>query len=269
VKRRILLVTNSPGLALRLLQDYGDRLKRLEVSVPLVITVYPSMQFTDRIRDLRGKIRRQARINQISQTAQLLRHCAYRWFNRSGDKSPVQSRIEQLRECCRVLEVESINDQDAVASIRQGNFDFGISIKSDQLSRQTLDAIGVPMFNVHYSDPAFVRGLPPVFWEVLDHRDSIRITLHRVTAQLDAGDILLQRDVPIDWRRTLRETMRATCLRAAGVVNELVMNGIEKLCNGSAEFRVFEPGPLRTTPGIVQILRAEAICQRRFAGENR
>lgn len=269
VKRRIVLITPMPVLVLRFLQDAADRLNRLEVSVPLVIKIYPSMRFTDRIHDLRRNIRLQARINQVSETAQLIHHFGYRWFNRSSRKASFESSIEQLREVCRVVEVESANDQDAVTAIREGNFEFGILLKADQLSRRTLDVVGLPLFNIHYSDPAFVRGRPPVFWEILDNRDHITITLHRVSLQLDAGAIVLQYDVPIVWRRTLRETMRATLQHARGVVIETLMTGIEKLCDGSAEFRLAEPGPLRTTPTISQVLQAEAICRRRFARANR
>jgi hypothetical protein len=123
----------------------------------------------------------------------------------------------------------------------------------------------MPLFNVHFSDPALVRGLPPVFWEIFEERDFITLTFHRVTSRLDAGDVLLQREVPIVWERTLAGTIRATRRLAAEELARLVVDGLSMWREGADARPVVKPGPLRTVPCLSQALRAARICRERYA----
>ena len=130
-------------------------------------------------------------------------------------------------------------------------------------TRRTLDALALPLFNLHLSDPAFVRGIPPVFWEVLAGRDTVVPTLHRLTATLDGGEVIHQQACPIAWRPGLRETIDATHARIAAAVPAILEEGLRRILDGTAQARAIAPGPLRTTPSRRQIREAQRRCRER------
>ena len=221
------------------------------------------MRLADRFRDLRSTVSRRARINRISPSLQWVHYFAYRWVTRRLPSGSVESAVGALGKGRRLLEVRSANDPAVASALREEDCALGIVFGGDVLTRPTLEALDVPLFNIHLSDPAFVRGLPPVFWEILGGHDSIRMTLHVLAPQLDAGPIVTQKDVPIAWQRTLGGTLLRTTERCAGEVTSLLADGIRAILDGSVEPRPIGPGTLRTTPTIRQILQARRICRKR------
>jgi methionyl-tRNA formyltransferase len=173
--------------------------------------------------------------------------------------------LARLREGHRVLEATSVNDPAVVAALRASDVALGVVLGCDVFSRRTLDALAFPLYNLHLGDPAFVRGLPPAFWEVLAGRDEVRPTLHRLTATLDGGDMILQETVPVAWRPTLRGTLVATHARLMAAVPAMVETGLRGILDGSARPRTIVPGPLRTTPTIGQLVAAARMCRARAA----
>jgi folate-dependent phosphoribosylglycinamide formyltransferase PurN len=259
--RRIALLTSSP----RLLQSFlrNDALcGELGIEIPLVVWIRPSMRLADRCRDLHRTVRRRARINRTSRGLQLLHYLAYRWVTRDPS-SAMESGATTLGEGRRLLELRSANDPAMVAALHTERCALGIVFGVDVLSRRTLESLDVPLFNIHLSDPAVVRGLPPVFWEILAGCDAIHMTLHALIAQLDAGPIVTQREVPIVWQRTLGGTISRTLERCRQEVAWLLADGLRTILDGSAQPRSVVPGTLRTTPTIQQIVRAARICRMR------
>jgi methionyl-tRNA formyltransferase len=120
------------------------------------------------------------------------------------------------------------------------------------------------LFNLHLSDPAFVRGLPPILWEVLDGRDSIVLTLHRLTSTLDGGDVIHQQAMPIVWQPTLGATLRATRATFDRAIPGVFERGLRQILDGTARPRPIVPGPLRTMPSAGQLLEANRICRKRW-----
>jgi methionyl-tRNA formyltransferase len=52
--------------------------------------------------------------------------------------------------------------------------------------------------NLHCGRLPQYRGAPPAFWELYEGERDIGVTVHRVTAQVDAGPILAQCVLPLD-----------------------------------------------------------------------
>ena len=227
------------------------------------------MRLPDRLRDLRRVIRRQAAINRTAQAAQLIHHVAFRWLARAANDGSLAASIEVLRRGRRVVEAESGNAPVVVDALRNSGCALGVIVGADVLTRHTLEAVELPLLNVHLGDPAFVRGQPPVFWEILDRRTSITLTLHHVIPQLDAGAVVLQRESPIVWGPTLGETMRRTRERASAEIARLVSDGIRRMGDTEAQNRPRAPGPLRTTPTVWESFRADRLCRAREAQQRR
>lgn len=272
--KKIVLLSSMSSTPHLFITAGSDRLPALGVKVPLLISIHPSMKLLDRVRDLRRAMKSQSKINHTSPLVQLLHHFWYRRINVTESDASLNSgqvgsgqagsgRVNRA-EFKQIVNVFSANDDLVIQRIRELDCDMGIVLGSDVISRRTLDAIGIPLFNVHFSDPAFVRGRPPVFWEILDQRDTISLTLHRVTPELDAGDVLLQRKVPIHWQPDLKETILQTRRATTSPLLELLFEGLGQLIDGSAQFQTSPAGPLRTTPTFRQMIRAQRICAQRY-----
>jgi methionyl-tRNA formyltransferase len=129
------------------------------------------------------------------------------------------------------------------------------------LTKETLAALNRPAINIHSSDPRFMRGAPSVVWEVLDRRKSITLTIHQVTPELDSGDILLQRELPIRFSGGLGATLERTFVDSVPVITRLFAETIVGLKNRRLTPQPFAPGPLRVTPKCTQTLAAEFRCR--------
>jgi folate-dependent phosphoribosylglycinamide formyltransferase PurN len=261
---RIALITSSPGLVEPFLRA-TERRQRTGIEVVLVVRVRPSMRLVDRVRDLRRVLRRQARINRTSPLLQAVHYFTYRRLSGWARRSIPASAEQALGNGRSVVEVESANDPAAVAALQDSGAALGVVVGADVLSRATLEALGLPLYNLHMSDPVFVRGMPMFFWEIHGDRDSICMTLHELVADLDAGPVLAQRSSPVVWGPTLAETLRRTGAAAADEVARLLDDGIAGILDGTLQPRRVARGPLRTTPTVRQSLRAHRICRQRFA----
>jgi len=262
--RKIALITASPPLALPFVRDVALH-RRLDIEIALAIRIHPSMKLADRARDLRRTIVRRSKINGTSVVAQSIHYLVNRQFMRTRNPRPTMAAaIDALREGRRFVAATSVNEPAVAAALQAQELALGVVIGGDVFSRRTLDALDLPLFNLHLSDPAFVRGLPPIFWEVLDGRDSIVLTMHRLTSTLDGGDVIHQRAVPIVWQPTLGATLRATRATFDQAIPALLEQGLRQILEGAARPRPIVPGPLRTLPSTGQLLEARRKCRKRW-----
>lgn len=81
--------------------------------------------------------------------------------------------------------------------------------------------------NLHPSLLPHQRGRDPYFW-ALRERSPYGVTLHRVTLEVDAGDVLAQTALPVDWTDTA-QTLNARSRRA---LVELVERSLPLLLDG-------------------------------------
>ncbi len=167
------------------------------------------------------------------------------------------------------MRVGSLNSPRAVAAVREAGCDLVCLMGARILSGRTIQALGVPVVNVHFSDPRLFRGLPAVVWEVLAGLSEIVPTVHVVAERVDAGPILVQAPVPIAYAGGLAATTRATMSRAHHVAAELLETAIRRYAAGEPPQLPFRPARLRTIPGFRQMLRAEWLCRRRSRSPDR
>lgn len=81
-----------------------------------------------------------------------------------------------------------------------------VSIQYDQILRGSLiRAIGCPCLNFHFALLPRNRGVAPIPWAILAGDSETGVTLHYMTEDIDAGDVIAQRAVPIGSGDTARE----------------------------------------------------------------
>jgi len=143
--------------------------------------------------------------------------------------SPVKQAARQRG--LRVLEPQKASDRQFIAGIRQLAPDLGVVVAYGQILRPALlQTASLGFVNVHYSLLPEFRGAAPVYAALRAGLTETGVTVQYMAEQLDAGDIILQRVVPIlddDDQGTL--TARLT---AVGV--ELLVQALELLAEGRA-----------------------------------
>lgn len=264
--RALALLTSNLKLVDAFLSD-RDRQERAGVEIPLVIGVRPSMRFMDRLRDVRRTIIRRSRINHISPWEQVFHHFVFRYVSHAArpdtaemDNASVEKMVRRNHE---VRIVRTVNASETIEALSGQHFDLGIVVGADMFSRRTLRQIPMPLYNVHLSDPQFVRGMPPVFWEIFEGREEIKLTLQKLVPRLDAGPVIHQRIIHIEWGATLVDTMRRTRRKMAPEIAALLFHSLPGILDGTATVRNIAAGPLRTNPTTSQIIHAHRICRNR------
>jgi methionyl-tRNA formyltransferase len=131
---------------------------------------------------------------------------------------------------CRT--VPNVNAPAYVAELRRLAPDLLVSVAASQIFKP--DLLSVPRLaavNVHTGPLPSYRGMMPVFWQMYDRRKSIVVTLHTMTADIDVGSILLEREVPLNGDRSLDLVIRKMKREGAHTLIEL----LERYRSGAVE----------------------------------
>jgi methionyl-tRNA formyltransferase len=106
---------------------------------------------------------------------------------------------------------------------------------------------------VHHGAVPDYRGGPPVFWELLDGRETVGFTIHLIDAGIDTGPVLAEGEVPIERRGSLAETLAATIPQ----LHEASLDALEQVLDAGDLAGRPQPrgGRHRTTPTLRDYLR--------------
>jgi methionyl-tRNA formyltransferase len=121
----------------------------------------------------------------------------------------------------RVL--DNVNDAAYVATLRRLAPDLLVSVAASQIFKADLLAVPrLQAINIHTGRLPKYRGMMPVFWQMYDGEPDIGITLHTMTPEIDLGEILLSRSVPVRSGASLDEMIRETKRQGADALLELL-----------------------------------------------
>jgi len=148
-----------------------------------------------------------------------------------------------------ILTPANVNAPDSVSALRALRPDLIVVVAYGQILRAAL--LEMPpcgCLNIHASLLPRYRGAAPIQWAIANGEQVTGVTAMMMTAALDAGDILLQREAaidPEDTGLTLHET-----LGAAGAA--VLLETIEGLRNGSVPRRPQNPADATYAPKLTK-----------------
>lgn len=152
-------------------------------------------------------------------------------------KSPAPARWARERGI-PLFQPEKPGDPAFAAAVRELSADAGLIIAYGKIipaSVYTLPAAGC--FNLHFSLLPRWRGASPIESALLAGDSTSGLTLQRITAELDAGDILLAREIPVPEEWHYPELFAA--LLAAG--KPLLEEGLTLIARGDGTLTPQEP----------------------------
>lgn len=154
----------------------------------------------------------------------------------SGDDAPVDAGppgVDHHR-------VDAFESPAALALLEEFGPDLGVLAGTYVLPERVFDLPRLGSVNLHMGEAPLYRGSAPAFWELYHAEDAVGVTVHEVTADLDAGRIVLQESVPMDPAPPgdplahVRE-YRTEVLEPAGV--RLMSEAVSAVARGEADPR--------------------------------
>lgn len=177
------------------------------------------------------------------------------WFD---GKSPA---VGEFAEAWRA---ESVNDSRVSRRLRERRPDVVIVFGTGRLYVETIAACGANAVNLHGGAPPAYRGLDSHLWSIY-HRDfeSLVTTLHRVSSELDRGDIIEQARLPLQRGMQLHEVRQINtemCVR-------LMENTLRVIGRGGFLSGVPQTEKGRYYSHMPSVLKS--LCVARFAAHTR
>ena len=124
--------------------------------------------------------------------------------------------------------VPNLHDPAVLHEVREAAPDLGIVFGTRVLRAELFTIPRLGMVNVHQGRLPDYRGMPPGFWELYNGEPSAGVTLHRVAAGLDTGEILCQQTISIrsdETLESLQSRLESAVLERIGGWIEVVLSG--------------------------------------------
>jgi folate-dependent phosphoribosylglycinamide formyltransferase PurN len=132
----------------------------------------------------------------------------------------------------RVHHVADLHATDTVDRIRQTAPQLGLIYGAPILKPAVFEIPARGTLGIHHGRLPDYRGKKTTFWAMFDGAPSAGVTIQRVNAGLDTGEIVAEGSVPIR-RRSLRDVWKR--LEALGI--DLYLESILEMKRGTATFR--------------------------------
>jgi methionyl-tRNA formyltransferase len=151
---------------------------------------------------------------------------------------PYSARDVASRHGVPVYTPAKINAPEFVAVLReQIRPDLLVSIAASQiLRRRVLEVPRLGCINLHSAPLPRYQGMMPNFWTMVHGEPEAAVTIHEMVEQLDAGDIILQRPVPILPADSLHDLM----VRSKVIGVQALLEAVAQLERGTAERRAMD-----------------------------
>jgi len=181
---------------------------------------------------------------------------------RRGTRYHVGLEDLAVRAGFELIEVPNVNSPEAATALERLHADLGVSIGNRIIKERIFTIPRLGMINLHHGAIPDYRGGPPGFWELHDDAREMGISVHRIDAMLDHGDLLAAATVPVlaeDDTRTLVE-------RARQVDHQIVAEALRSLARGesrSIDVDLAGSRP-RTLPSRADVRRASRRRGRRI-----
>ncbi|RKY58012.1 MAG: hypothetical protein DRP94_07465 [Candidatus Latescibacterota bacterium] len=112
--------------------------------------------------------------------------------------------------------VEDINDGSVADYVRREGIDLIVSVAASQMfSRKLLSSPRYGCINVHHGKLPEYRGMMSNFWQMYNGEEFAVVTFHRMTEDLDGGEVLLEKKVKINYDRPLDYLIKKTKIFSA------------------------------------------------------
>jgi folate-dependent phosphoribosylglycinamide formyltransferase PurN len=160
---------------------------------------------TERKRSLGQKIKRSVRYD--GYLATFKKFTAKLFGGRSDGEDElrsIQKNQDDLVKCAKdlnipIYSVENYHLPATLKALRESGADLGVLYGTNIVDETVFSVPRLGSINIHQGLAPMYRGGPTGFWELFNGEKEVGITVHFVAAKVDAGDIILQKTVPLEY----------------------------------------------------------------------
>ena len=164
-----------------------------------------------------------------------------------GKSSPEVSAADSTPEIAAELKipvhvVTDFHASSAIELIREAGADLGVVYGTNIIKESVFSLPRLGLINLHQGLAPVYRGSAPVFWELYNDETEVGITVHRVAAKVDTGDIVLQETARLryDFEKYKTDFERFIADFRAGIKEkcaEMVAESVRQIASETANFQ--------------------------------
>ncbi|PCJ38499.1 MAG: hypothetical protein COA81_13070 [Alphaproteobacteria bacterium] len=149
---------------------------------------------------------------------------------RSGEKFTFTDLMKH--PLVEYFEFTSIHSEACLSLIEREKVDLGISMAAPILKKELFTLPRLGTINLHKGKLPNYKGMPAGYWEIHNGETEVGVTVHKIVAGLDAGDILVEDNIPV-YKFSTAGGVRVQ-LDELGI--KLVTNAVSVILEGTANF---------------------------------
>lgn len=138
----------------------------------------------------------------------------------------------------KVIYQDDIHQREFLDTLRLLDLDLIVSVAAPSIFRREL--IGLPRLgciNIHHAPLPRYRGMMPNFWQLYHGEKSVGITIHKINPKIDEGEIILQKQVPVESE----ESLDALIMRTKRLGAHYMAEAIDLLRKDRVEYKENRP----------------------------
>jgi methionyl-tRNA formyltransferase len=179
---------------------------------------------------------------------------AFRHWRRSGLPYTLYLGLSSLGrlQAPAMLRTRNIDSPESLAFLRRLAPDLLVSAWFNQ--RIGDEAAAIPRLgavNIHPSPLPAYRGVDPVFYARLRGETRLGVSLHRVSAEWDRGNVLAQQSFPVDPTESIRRATTRLFARGA----DLLIDSLGRIAAGDPGTPQPDAGSYDSWPDRIQVSR--------------
>ncbi|WP_304511750.1 methionyl-tRNA formyltransferase [Desulfobacula sp.] len=144
-----------------------------------------------------------------------------------------------LRQLCGVNNIEilhqnALHQPAFLDKLRRKDLDLIISVAAPTIFRKELiDLPRLGCINIHHAPLPRYRGMMPNFWQLYHGEKTVGITVHKINPKIDEGEIILQKEVPVNPG----ESLDALIMRTKQLGAHYMLEAIEMMRGGRIQYQ--------------------------------
>lgn len=152
-----------------------------------------------------------------------------------------------------VKEITSPNKKAFLDYVRSLNIDVIVNQSQNILKKEIIDLPNIGIINRHNALLPRNRGRLTPFWVLTKREQETGVSIHFVTGQLDAGDIIVQKRFPVEKNDTFNSLVKKNYQLAPVAMLE----ALDKLERGDRDFMVNDDcfATYNTVPRLIEAWR--------------
>ncbi|MEI8087207.1 MAG: formyltransferase family protein [Paludibacter sp.] len=180
-----------------------------------------------------------------------------KWYNQ--DMSKIK-KIEDVEITCKKNNIPfystpNINSPLTIELFQKANSDIGISLGNGYIGQKVFSIPRLGMINIHHEILPDYQNAQSIIWQIYNMSTTTGYTIHKIDKNIDTGEILHQKSIPINFQKSLRQTVSKTTFSLLEASANGLLEVVRDFDNLYKNAKPQEHGRAYTTPSIWQYFR--------------